>query len=351
MRQLRSVKITFGIIVLNGEPFTRYCIRALYSHAHEIIIVEGACEGARSVATIDGHSIDGTLELLKEIKRVEDPENKIIIITAEDYGYPDGFWPGEKNMMSQAYASRATGNYIWQVDIDEFYHDDKIAKIKSLLEEDPTITAVTFRQVQFWGGFRYLVDSWLLRRGAHDFHRLFKWGNGYKYLTHRPPTVLNENGRDLRAIHWVKAEDSLRLGIFLHHYSFVFPKQVYEKAQYYKNADWSKREKADWWSSEVFMKLKDPFSVFSIYWDISWLKRFTGSHPEQINCLISDIDKGNISLKVRETTDIETLLRNPIYNLKIRWFIFLNPLNEIYCRYTKSFRRKLKRIINEGTAL
>mgnify|MGYP006932098584 CR=1 FL=1 len=49
-------KITFGIIVLNGEPFTRYCIRALYPHAHQIIVVEGALEKARSIATPDGHS-------------------------------------------------------------------------------------------------------------------------------------------------------------------------------------------------------------------------------------------------------------------------------------------------------
>ena len=48
-------------------------------------------------------------------------KNKITIITAEDEGYPDGFWPGEKLEQSQAYAKRATGNYLWQVDIDEFY--------------------------------------------------------------------------------------------------------------------------------------------------------------------------------------------------------------------------------------
>lgn len=35
-------RITFGMIVLNGEPFTRYNLRALYPFAHEIIVVEGA---------------------------------------------------------------------------------------------------------------------------------------------------------------------------------------------------------------------------------------------------------------------------------------------------------------------
>ena len=27
-------KVTFGIIVLNGEPFVRYCLRSLYPFAH-----------------------------------------------------------------------------------------------------------------------------------------------------------------------------------------------------------------------------------------------------------------------------------------------------------------------------
>ena len=33
-------RVTFGIIVLNGEPFTRYCLRALYPFAYEIIVVD-----------------------------------------------------------------------------------------------------------------------------------------------------------------------------------------------------------------------------------------------------------------------------------------------------------------------
>ena len=66
-------KITFGIIVLNGEPFTRYNLRALYPFAHEIIVAEGASFYATNAATSDGHSIDGTLKLYK-FKAEEDPK-------------------------------------------------------------------------------------------------------------------------------------------------------------------------------------------------------------------------------------------------------------------------------------
>src|SRR3546814_9140868 len=58
-------RITFGMIVLNGEPFLRYNLRSLYPYAHQIIVAEGAAPGARNIATPQGHSRDGTLEVLR----------------------------------------------------------------------------------------------------------------------------------------------------------------------------------------------------------------------------------------------------------------------------------------------
>lgn len=339
MKNEMKPKISFGIIVLNGEPFTKYNISALYPHAYQIIIVEGACYGAINIATTDGHSIDGTLEILRKIKEHDDPENKITIVTAEDEGYPDGFWPGEKYEQSQNYAKRATGDYLWQVDIDEFYKDEDIAYIINLLEKDPEISAVSFIQQQFWGGVDYLVDSWLLRRGLKVFHRLFKWGPGYQYVNHRPPTVINENGADTRTIKWLNAKQTKKMGLFLYHYSFVFPKQVYEKASYYKNAEWAQRKKADWWANEVFMKLTDPFSVFSVYWDVSWLKKFRGEHPHQINVMMDDIKSGKLVIETRRQDDLEKLLKNPFYKIKVVFYILLNPFEKVY----KMIRNYIKR--------
>ena len=101
--------------------------------------------------------------------------------------------------MSQAYAQRATGDYLWQVDVDEFYQPAELLQaVCDLLVEQPAITALSFESVFFWAAPDYRVDSWYLRRGAAEFHRLFKWGAGYRYVTHRPPTVVDAQGRDLR---------------------------------------------------------------------------------------------------------------------------------------------------------
>ena len=99
--------------------------------------------------------------------------------------------------------------------------------------DDATIDAMTFRQITFWGGLDFVVDGWYLRRGAADYHRLFRWGPGFTYATHRPPTVTDAVGRDLRAGHWMDADTTADIGDPPYHYSLLFPKQVAEKSAYY----------------------------------------------------------------------------------------------------------------------
>ena len=92
---MQNTRVTFGMIVLNGEPFIRHNLQALYPFAHQIVVVEGACSSARANAMADGHSRDRTLTAIRDFKASSDPENKMIIVTAEDEGHPDGFWAGE----------------------------------------------------------------------------------------------------------------------------------------------------------------------------------------------------------------------------------------------------------------
>jgi len=301
-------KITFGIIVLNGEPFTRYCLRAIYPFAHEIIVVEGSCEGAAAIATPDGHSTDGTLENLYRFKAEEDPENKVQIIIR------DGFW-SEKDEQSRAYAERATGDYLWQVDIDEFYKPEDMLMVLEMLHNDPEITAVSFKQITFWGGFDYVVDSWYLRRGAEIYHRLFKWGQGYRYVTHRPPTVVDAEGRDLRSVKWIHGYELAKRGIFLFHYSLLFPKQVKEKCEYYDNASWCNRNISSKWAQENFLKLKNPFRVHNVYSYPGWLKKFSGQHPYQIEMMRRDIESGILKIEMRDNQDVGQLLEQHWYRV------------------------------------
>jgi len=215
---ISQARVTFGMIVLNGEPFIKYNLRALYPFAHQIIVVEGANHNSTHCATPDGHSLDTTLEIIRTFKQVEDPENKITLVTAEDEGHPNGFWPGEKDEQSQAYAKRATGDWLWQIDVDEFYREEDMLAILKMLVDDPTISTISFPEIPFWGSFDFRCDGIFLRMRYSEVHRLFKWEKGYKYLTHRPVTIVNREGLDLRRINWVRAEALRKRGIHIYHY-------------------------------------------------------------------------------------------------------------------------------------
>lgn len=296
------------MIVLNGEPFTRYTLRALYPYAHEIIVVEGAAPGATNIASADGHSLDGTLDSLRAFKADEDPQDKLIIVTR------DGFW-SEKDEMSQAYAERATGDYLWQVDVDEFYQPRDIEAVCKLLNEQPSVTALSFESVFFWAAPEFRVDSWYLRRGEAEFHRLFKWGAGYRYVTHRPPTVVDAQGRDLRRQHWIRAKDLSARGIHLYHYSLLLPKQVREKCEYYSRAEWAKRQHIKAWADEAYFALRRPYHAHNVYEYPGCLYRFRGAHPPQVIQMWRDLNDPHSPYALRPRDDIEALLDSRRYRM------------------------------------
>lgn len=301
-------KITFGIIVLNGEPYTKYCLRSIYQFAHEIIVVEGGSKKAIDQAP-EGHSVDGTLKALQKFKEQEDTENKVQIVTR------DGFWE-EKTEQSQAFAERATGDYIWQVDIDEFYKPDDIETIIEMLKSDSSITAVSFKTINFWGGFHSVLDGWdYCINNSDEFHRLFKFGEGYTYREHRPPTVYDPTGCCTRSIHWIRGNELAKKGIFLYHYSFVFPHQVSNKTRYYDRHDYSTKRST--WYKNNYLKITRPFHIYHDQTMPSWLYKFKGTHPPEINNLIYSMNKNNHLIECRSNNDIEKLVNSFWYQLAI----------------------------------
>lgn len=342
-------KITFGIIVLNGEPFTRYCLRSIYPYAYEIIVVEGGHEDATSVCTPDGHSVDGTLETLYRFKKEEDPENKLTIVTR------DGFWPkkdelgNDRTPQSRAYAEKATGDYLWQVDIDEFYKESDMDRIIDMLKKDQSITAVSFKQKSFWGDINYISDSIYLRKNTGGWHRIFRWNPRYKYLTHEPPTILDENGIDLRTKKWIRGESMAAKSIFMYHYSLLFPWQVEQKVKVYKDEKPDSCSELIEWADDNYFKLGNPYRVHNIYWFPSWLIRFRGEHPRQIVAMMEDARAGRVEAKLRRTDDVEAIIDSFGYKLKIIGIKVKAPLKQFGSQLMriKNIPNRIRKILNK----
>jgi len=311
-------KITFGIIVLDGEPFTRYNLRSLYPFAYQIIVVEGACREAAEFATPEGHSQDKTLQLLQEFKAKEDPQGKLIIVTAEAEGKANGFWK-DKTEQSRAYARRATGDWLWQVDIDEFYRSHDLQRICQYLDRHPKVTSLTFKAYHFWGGFDYLVDGGHVMLVTSQgepwgrYRRIFKWKPGFSYLTHFPPTITDANGRNAAGGRVKCISKALKPPeVRIYHYFLVLPKQILHKGKFYekrgnKNLFYRYKQVCSG------INLTNRFKLIDTRFTRTWLERFSGRHPEQIQKLRSDIETGQINVKLRPTDDIERTLQDPKY--------------------------------------
>lgn len=342
-------KITFGIIVLNGEPFTRYCLRSIYPFAYEIIVVEGGHEDTRSVCTPDGHSVDGTLETLYKFKEEEDPENKLTIVTR------NGFWPkkdelgNDRTPQSRAYAERAKGDYLWQVDIDEFYRESDVIKIFEMLNKNPLITSISFKQKSFWGDINYISDAVYLRKNVGGWHRIFKWDSKYKYLTHEPPTIIDENGVNLRTKKWVPGEVMAKRDIYMYHYSLLFPWQVEQKVKVYKDEKPENFSGSVDWAENNYFKLGNPYRVHNVYGLPSWLIRYSGKHPEQVENMMKDIKDGKVKARLRQTDDIEAIIDSGSYKFTILVIKAAVPLKQIafHLMRVKNIPNRIRKILNK----
>lgn len=336
---MKKPKITFGIIVLNGEPFTKYCLRQLYPFAYEIIVVEGAHTAASNISTSDGHSLDGTLKALHEFKENEDPENKLQIVTK------DGFWPVHDELgrcrtpQSRAYAERATGDYLWQVDIDEFYRIEDMQRVINMLTNDPSITAVSFDTNTYFGAPKYIVNGWRLERGSKEFHRLFKWGTGFQYKTHEPPTVINSEGMDMRNMNWIRGSKLRSNGIYMYHYALLFPWQVTQKTKVYQQEKPEACRKIVEWADQNYFALKHPYHMHHIYRYPAWLMRYSGPTPKQIQKMWLDIESGVINTETRQTHDIERLLDTWWYPLGRVLLQIIEPIDNLW---NKAFWNRFK---------
>jgi hypothetical protein len=113
----------------------------------------------------------------------------------------------------------------------------------------------------------------------------------------------------------VDGYEMAKRGIILYHYSLVFPKQVIEKSEYYGQA-FAQVSGGPAWASKNYRMLHDPFRVHNVYRFPSWLERFEGENPPQVQALWADIANGQLDVVLRPTDDIQRLLNAPLYRIR-----------------------------------
>lgn len=216
------MKISFGMIVFNGNQVLKECLESIYPYAHEILIAEGPVKYWQD----KGHttSTDGTNEILHNFP---DPENKIKI----NHGQYN-----EKEHQCNEYIKMIDikSDYIWHIDCDEIYKPEDIEKIIELLKKEK-YTKVGFKTYSFFGGFDRYIGGFVEN---FEFIRIFKYEYGAYWNNHRPPDLYypTTKRRKSQFKHkYLMGEELDKIGIRIYHYSWISQNQVYNKMEYYKD--------------------------------------------------------------------------------------------------------------------
>jgi len=227
--------IVFNVVETLPKDMFEINIENMYNKVDEIIIVEGATkavnhyfDGDTSSFTSNGKSTDGTIDLLKRLEKFD----KVKVV------YSDGFWNGKTQMCNTA-SSLSTGDYIWQLDSDEFYKHEDIDKIKNILEiERPN--AVHFFANHFFGGFDYCIDERSPNTWGNNipWKRIFKHSPGKsRWERHEPPIYVCD-GMNCDDGKIISREQTLSKGIKMYHYSYVQYEQILFKTKFFKNNEY-----------------------------------------------------------------------------------------------------------------
>lgn len=270
------MRITVGMIVFNAESVTppgmlKACVEAAMKFADEVIIVEGATnklhgrrDGEARRFTLDGRSTDMTLPVLYGIP---DPNRKLKIIPAR------GWWGG-KTAMCNEYAKHATGDYLWHVDSDEFYHERELPIILKALDEDRP-DAVHFFAHHFWGGFTHCLDESQNMWGNDlPWKRIFRHTPGSQWLTHEPPDYILADGRACNNGKVLVRDEMMQRGVRLYHYGYAWRRQAEFKGVFFSNPEYMKLWDA-WQLNKALPLIRGTVAT-----------PFRGEHPQPIRKLL-----------------------------------------------------------------
>lgn len=275
------MKIAFGMIVFEGDYVLRECLKQVYPFASQILISEGPVKYWQDKGKET--SEDETNLILDNFP---DPEKKIKIIHGKF---------SEKDDQCNSYVKFLNDDidYLWNLDSDEVYKTDDILKtIEFLKREMPS--SIGIRSCTFYGGFDRTLSGFELKKD--NFKRIFRVVKGSKWLTHRPPTIEYPMGSQINIKHVDSDTFYNSTGVQMYHYSYVFPRQVYQKVGYYKS-EISKENCIDDYFNLVYIKwvlgnAEDKKNVESTYSGVHEFKPhvrgecytepFLGFHPEAI---------------------------------------------------------------------
>lgn len=192
--------------------------------------------------TQDGKSTDNTCAIIKEF--IKD-KPKFHFKEAE------GFWNGKTRMLNHWFYEGSpiyNYDYVWQIDLDEFYNEESVRKIKNLINNYHP-ERMDFFANHFWGDFNHCMDERADGIWAQEipWRRIFRLHSSSLWISHEPPRM------NIYEDNFIDKYQTLNLGIKLDHYSYVTRDQVDFKSKFFNRPE--KLELFDKWQKDKTIKV------------------------------------------------------------------------------------------------
>lgn len=175
----KKPRIVQCIQACNEEKLIEPCMLQLYDKVDRIIVIEGAVKNKVDAgqATPDGHSLDRTVEIIKDVKKNKDPQNKIIFVQI------DRPWADLEELKSTFFQYMQEGDWMLITDADEFLMPDVVDKLRAAISLEPWASEFVP------GGFyHFWRDAWHMRRPSGDWgqqhQRFIRFQAGLNYKNH-----------------------------------------------------------------------------------------------------------------------------------------------------------------------
>ena len=182
-----SPKIVQCIQACNEEKLIKACMLQLYDNVDRIIVIEGAVQSkvAAGQATPDGHSLDRTAEIIKDVKANKDPDNKIIFVQI------DRPWQDLEELKNSFFQYMQQGDWMLITDADEFVMPETVDKLRRAIDIEPWATEFVPA-----GFYHFWRDAYHMRKPSGDWgqqhQRFIRFQPGLNYQNH--PVARDQSG-------------------------------------------------------------------------------------------------------------------------------------------------------------
>ena len=310
---MNTVKISYVLNVLNGEPFITYQLNSIYSHAYEIIIIEGAYKKF-AFATNNGRSQDSTIS---SIKSFHDPQNKIKLIVK------DGFYEDRMEMCNE-FMGYVTGDVLWQIDVDEFYHDSTHLYVQDLFQSNPELDLVSFNFIDLFGSLKLQVSG-LEGTSLQDVRRVHRFSPGDLWINQRPPILGNiqNEAKVLRKV-IVGAEMEL-MGHLMFNLTMLFEKQIKDKFVYYQSMDFT-GPMTDWYEKSI-SAFTNQFNILNFEGHLTYLTELKSPLPEVCKEIEKECTKKTNFDFLNDSVHLRKV-REPAYKRAVKTAYEINMLSQ-----------------------